>query len=260
MSIEKSIIINGDIMVDVLEAAKILKSEYVIIPRVLMQSSDRSSILGISYNSIVTTSHFYSLEDPKYYNLWDGTSDVEYIVVATKDINPFLRDVTGYKAFHENYDKNYMSINYTLHNNGMKNIGIAHSLTNIYLKNAIPLFQYHDLLFKIDGMIFGKNNGSIVIPRTDLRSNQEFLDIIHSKAGVGAQIWIPEMANSEKLYQYAMSLTGTLLNVSKGDYIEYRIYDKIPNHSGYNFITEFIVNKPKKRCGLLYFMMFLKIV
>ena len=74
----------------VLEAAKVLKSEYLVIPRNLFQDSAISSVVGVSYDSIITLSHFENLTEPYYYSLWDQPS-LAYIALLSKDINALMQ-------------------------------------------------------------------------------------------------------------------------------------------------------------------------
>lgn len=271
-------ITNVPIFISVLKAAKLLKSEYIVLPRTLTQTGPLTSIMGISYNAIVTSGYFETFKnDPSYYELWDDRS-LSYISFMTKDINPFFN---MHKATHsttlsdgtiqtKDIEELYIDVNEYIVGNVKVSIGyrlvepvkdFGVDKDSNLIGPSIELFPYDDKINKIQEMLFSDINSISIIPPTDLTHQEDFMDIINSKAGVGATIWVPKMANltREQSKMYSMSLTGTLLYVSKGDSVYGEIKDRIPNRPGYNYMVKFTVSKPKKKCVLEYRMMMLKV-
>ena len=253
--------IRSDKLLTVLEKAKNLKTEYVLIPRNFWQYTYASSIVGISYGAIVVESRFYEFKDNEnYYELWDDES-LQWIAMQTKDINQFKQQHVAkygnapFKEYLDVYANSYvvndkqLSIGYGLHEMDDSPQGIP----------TIPLFPYDTMLRQIETMVFSSQNCALVVPHTDVLSNEDFVNIIHSKAGVGASIWIPKIGDlCDKATEYAMSLTGTLLNIAKGDKVTCSIKDRIMYRDAYSFLVEFNVFKKSKKCSLMYYMMMLK--
>lgn len=255
----------------VLEAAKVLKSEYIVIPRNLFQSSFESSIVGVSYDSIITLSHFENLTDTSYYSLWDESA-LSYIALLSKDINALMlahKNKYSSPIFENGKLVADLSSNVILiftHDYVVagKPVSIAYRLEEAStdgVNNAtIPLTHYEPLMYKTNYMLQAATNSTPVSPYIDVTSNESFLNIIQSKSAMGSVIWRPDIPElGDAAYDYVMSIPVTLFNVSKGDSVFFTILDRVPNRSGYNFIVQFKVIKPKKKCTLVYHLMMLKI-
>lgn len=257
----------------VLEAAKVLKSEYVILPRNLFQDSAISSVVGVSYDSIITLAYFENLTEPYYYTLWDSPA-LAYIALLSKDINALMqahKSKYSVGVFENGKLVSELTNPLLIYTHDYvvagKSISIAYKLEEADTIEGgsnnnpqIPLIQYEPLMYKTDYMLQAAANSTPVSPYIDITSNESFLNIIQSKSAMGSVIWkpeIPELGNA--VYDYIMSIPVTLLNVSKGDTVLFTILDRVPNRSGYNFIVQFKVIKPKKKCTLRYYLMMLKI-
>ena len=246
----------------VLEAAKVLKSEYIVLPRNLFQDSAISSVVGVSYDSIITLAYFENLTEPYYYSLWDQPS-LAYIALLSKDINALMqahKSKYGDTVFENGKLVTELTRPLLIHTHDYivagQSVSIAYKLEEADTVEGgadnpqIPLTHYEPLMYKANYMLQAAANSTSVSPYIDITSNESFLNIIQSKSAIGSVIWkpdIPELGDA------------TLLNVSKGDTVLFTILDRIPNRSGYNFIVEFKVTKPKKKCTLSYYLMMLKI-
>lgn len=256
--------VDPNLIWSVLEQAKLMKSEFVLVPNMLLQKSVLTSVAGISYDSIVTLGYFHDLNNPPFYNLWsDKDNALSCIALEGKSINQFMQEHRAYygetaefRPFNI-YSEKFFTGEYR---------GIGLSINESKDDEAepcprMPLFSHYAFLGKINSMLFAYENSSTVVQDIDLTNNEDFMFIANAKAGVGALMWVPEIGElkGKKATEYTMSLTGTLLNISKGDTIKCTIKDRITGRSGYNFIVRFDVSKPKKRCVLSYYMMMLKV-
>ena len=248
----------------ILENAKLMKSEFIIIPNMILQKSVLTSVVGISYDSIVTIGYFDDLNTPPFYNLWNSTDNaLSCIALEGKSINQFIQEhrayygeVSPFRPFNI-YSEKFFTGEY-------RGIGISLNESQDDETEPCPhitLFSHYAFLGKINSMLFAYENSSTVVQDIDLTNNEDFMYIANSKAGVGALMWVPEIGElkGKKATEYTMSLTGTLLNISKGDRIKCTIKDRLVGRSGYNFIVRFDVQKPKKKCVLSYYMMMLKV-
>ena len=255
-------------ILDVFELSKLLKSEYIMIPRNIFQRTPNTSILGLSYDCIVTIANFNALHHEKYYSLWEETS-LPWIAFEGKSVNQFSQD---HKAVFTNQGiKDIPKIEHLklYYNSYMVNnhlVSIGDALEDIIADQTnlpfVKLFSHDHILMKIESMLFAFQNSSFVVQNVDITEQEDFMNIINSKAGVGATMWVPEIGilSKQEAHRYIMSLKGTLLNVSKGDKVICTIKDRLAGRTGYNFIVRFDVYKPKKACTLSYYMMMLKVV
>jgi hypothetical protein len=259
-------------IMDVLEVAKNLKSEYTVIPRLLFQKTPSSSILGVSYDAIVSVINAQCLDDPKYYELWKDES-LPYIRLESKNINQFnLEHKTIMKSLHRDYDpvkEARLLYNTYLVNGKPTSVGTRLDDRDVELESkgillpTMPLFNHTESLGKAESMLFAYQNSSFAVQSTEITDNQAFMDIANSKAGIGATMWVPEGVGNlttEQAHRYTMSLTGNLLNISKGDKVFITIKDRLAGRTGYNFIVRFDVYKIKKGMTISYYMMMLKVV
>lgn len=256
------ITIDANKIMTVLDCAKVLKAEYIIIPRILIQKSQLYAIMGVSYESIITSSYFTQLDNEYYYTLWDNP-ELNFIVLESKDINNFIQmhktmcsdkqgniyPMSPIEILTNDYIVNYnkVSIGYWLKEaTGHKKI-----FPNI------PLYPYEPLLSKANIMYFHRNNSKTILPEINITNDERFMNIVMSKVKEGASIWIPKIDTSPS--EYAMTLMGALLNISKGDSIYCTIEEPLQYRGGNSFIVSFKVIKHKKKCVLIYNMMMLKV-
>lgn len=256
---------------NVLDHAKTLKGELSVIPRDLLQMSAQSSITSISYNAIVTTSNMHDLKDPSYYTLWNDPS-LDRIALNTKDINNFTatrKQLFGYEESGKIVIPpiEEMYLDYVSYYVNGKTVSIAHRIREAKAGKdgtvpVIPLIPHQDIAAKIEMMTWEKDNAADrIVNRSDITNNEEFRNIIDAKAGAGATMWMPKIKEFDfKCIPYAISLTSSILNVSKGDSVYLSIYDRIPNQPGHVFISEFYINKSNKKCELSTYMLMMKMI
>lgn len=245
-----------DEFIDVLEESKNLKSEYVVIPRTITQTTPYTSVLGVSYDAIITVSIFESFKSFWYTDIWEYES-IPYIALATKDINVFFQN---HKAITSG-SINPLEFEYKTYNLGPNNaLGIASKVYETIQdkKVEMPLVNPSKYLGLITNMMYGVQNSTYVYELKELENDEQFRNIIDSKARDGGQIWIPNIPEKEN--EYAMTLTGTMFNIAKGDNVSCIIRDNIDKRTGYHFIAQFTIHKPKKKCILIYYLILLKVI
>ena len=246
-----------DEFIDVLEEAKNLKSEYIIIPRNITQRIPSETVMGVSYDAIIMCSEFEEFKSFWHAELWKY-DHIPYIALATKDINVFFQNHRA-KAEGSVGPCQFEYVSYNLGNSS--SLGIATKLIEPFEDNTnveMPLVNPYKYLGLVNNMMYGVQNSTYVYELTELENDEQFRDIIDSKAKEGGRIWIPKIPDKQN--EYAMTLSGTIFNVSKGDKVSCVIRDNINKKTGYHFIAQFTVWKPKKKCVLVYYLMLLKVM
>ena len=263
----------------VLEEAKNLKTDILLIPQFIFQASIYSSILGISDNAIITIGDFDRLRDESFNKegLWRDTS-LKYISLWTKDISPFMklindtaeskvREVLNITNPKEKVKKDKIeeflpkSILLTYRKFIVNNIeiSIGTKLTildennkilsvtlgnNTVVTSEINLINYQQNLGHILEYSNMWNSGHKVCENVDISDDFEFNDIINVKTTEGARMWIPKDNN---LKQYMVYLNKAFINISKGEKIYLSIVDNIPNKQYNYFLVNFFIDKAKKK-------------
>ena len=277
----------------VLEEAKNLKSDIIIIPQLLFQSDIESSILGVSANSIVT---FATLSNLDIFRdncpLWNDDS-LKFISLSSKEIIPFLKIIYDYS---ESLTRTQLNISDTKvktpKNKILENLprsayiryrkyivngeiqSVAYRLevydingnilqnllgNNTSVASIINLINYDVNLFNIKRYrnlwISGINVGTI-----DITNDLRFNTIMNSKTTDGAQIWIPDEEIYGSIYRpYILYLNKAFLNISKGDSVRLSIVDFVPEVPINYFLASFEIIKPKKKCKLYVSFMAVKL-
>lgn len=277
----------------VLEEAKNLKSDIIIIPQLLFQSDIESSILGVSANSIVTFSTLSNLDIFRdNCPLWNDDS-LKFISLSSKEISPFLKIIYDYA---ESLTRTQLNISdpkvKTPKNKILENLprsayiryrkyivngevqSVAYRLevydtngnilqnllgNNTSVASIINLINYDINLFNIKRYrnlwITGINVGTI-----DITNDVKFNTIMNSKTTDGAQIWIPDEGIYGSIYRpYILYLNKAFLNISKGDSVRLSIVDFVPEVPINYFIASFEITKPKKKCKLYVSFMAVKL-
>ena len=278
----------------VLEEAKNLKSDILIIPQLLFQSDIESSILGVSANSIVTFSNLVNLKEINLWNrlLWNEDS-LKFISLSSKEISPFLKIIYDYA---ESLTRSQLNISdpkvKTPKNKIMENLprsayiryrkyivngevqSVAYRLevydihgdilqnllgNNTSVASIINLINYDVNLFNIKRYrnlwMTGINVGTI-----DITNDARFNTIMNSKTTDGAQIWIPDEEIYGSIYKpYILYLNKAFLNISKGDSVRLSIVDFVPEVPINYFLASFEITKPKKKCKLYVSFMAVKL-
>ena len=277
----------------VLEEAKNLKSDILIIPQLLFQSDIECSILGVSANSIVTFATLSNLDILRdNCPLWNDDS-LKFISLSSKEISPFLKIIYDYsesltrtqlnisdpkiktpknkilenlpRSAYIRYRKyivngEIQSVAYRLevydnHGNILQNI----LGNNTSVASIINLLNYDVNLFNIKRYrnlwMTGINVGTI-----DITNDIRFNTIMNSKTTDGAQIWIPDEEIYGSIYRpYILYLNKAFLNISKGDSVRLSIVDFVPEVPINYFLASFEITKPKKKCKLYVSFMAVKL-
>lgn len=277
----------------VLEEAKNLKSDIIIIPQLLFQSDIESSILGVSANSIVT---FATLSNLDIFRdncpLWNDDS-LKFISLSSKEISPFLKIIYDYA---ESLTRTQLNISdpkvKTPKNKILENLprsayiryrkyivngevqSVAYRLevydihgdilqnllgNNTSVASIINLINYDVNLFNIKRYrnlwMTGINVGTI-----DITNDLRFNTIMNSKTTDGAQIWIPDEEIYGSIYRpYILYLNKAFLNISKGDSVRLSIVDFVPEVPINYFLASFEITKSKKKCKLYVSFMAVKL-
>lgn len=268
----------------VLEEAKNLKSDILIIPQLIFQCDINSSILGVSANSIVTFANLSNLDIFKENRpLWNDDS-LKFISLSSKEISPFLKIIYDYaeslartqlnigdpkvktpkikimenlpRSAYIRYRKyivngEIQSVAYRLEVYDMHGDILQNLLgNNTAVASIINLLNYDVNLFNIERYrnlwVSGINVGTI-----DITNDARFNDIMNSKTTDGAQIWIPDEEIYGSVYRpYILYLNKAFLNISKGDSVRLSIVDFVPEVPINYFLVSFEIIKPKKKCIL----------
>lgn len=281
-------------LLKVLDIVKGVKSEFVCIPRMMIPNE---TIKGISDNSIVHMADLFgimNLNGLTYEPIW-GNLSLPYIVMMTKEINPFIKLVTDYatsKAIKDNglinpkkvdpmliekalpelsflvYDT--VTINgstravgrqlYTLdHNNSlMQNLAGNNTLT----RSLIALFPEYIVLDPVQKYNIMWLKSHSVCEYTDISSDEAFFNILALKAGDGARIWCPDVVKyGPQLKPYVFYINKTILNNVKGDKIYLSIHDQLEGMDSRYFMVRLDVVKTKKKVNSIYsiYIMCLKV-
>lgn len=277
----------------VLEEAKNLKSDIIIIPQLLFQSDIESSILGVSANSIVTFASLSNLDILRdNCPLWNDDS-LKFISLSSKEISPFLKIIYDYA---ESLTRTQLNINDPKvkipKNKILENLprsayiryrkyivngevqSVAYRLevydingdilqnllgNNTLVASIINLINYDVNLFNIKRYrnlwMTGINVGTI-----DITNDIRFNTIMNSKTTDGAQIWIPDEEIYGSIYKpYILYLNKAFLNISKGDSVRLSIVDFVPEVPINYFLASFEITKPKKKCKLYVSFMAVKL-
>lgn len=290
---EAVIEVNFNIIRLVLEEAKNLKSDIIIIPQLLFQSDIESSILGVSANSIVTFANLSNLDIFRdNCPLWNDDS-LKFISLSSKEISPFLKIIYDYA---ESLTRTQLNINDPKvkipKNKILENLprsayiryrkyivngevqSVAYRLevydingdilqnllgNNTLVASIINLINYDVNLFNIKRYrnlwMTGINVGTI-----DITNDIRFNTIMNSKTTDGAQIWIPDEEIYGSIYKpYILYLNKAFLNISKGDSVRLSIVDFVPEVPINYFLASFEITKPKKKCKLYVSFMAVKL-
>lgn len=277
----------------VLEEAKNLKSDILIIPQLLFQYDISSSILGVSANSIVTFSNLSNLDIFKENRpLWNDDS-LKFISLSSKEISPFLKIIYDYtesltraqlnigdpkikipkNKILENLPRSaYIRYRKYIINGEIQSIAYRLEVYDIHgdilqnllgnntsVASIINLLNYDVNLFNIERYrnlwVSGINVGTI-----DITNDVRFNTIMNSKTTDGAQIWIPNEEIYGSVYKpYILYLNKAFLNISKGDSVKLSIVDFVPEVPINYFLASFEITKPKKKCKLYVSFMAVKL-
>ena len=276
-------------LIKILELIKGVKSEYICIPRVFTPDmSIQSFVYGISDNAIchiATLGDLMAANGLTYKPLW-GNINLPYIVMMTKEINPFIKLVMDYsknKAINDNrlgtpkkvdpmlieqampmlsyltYDT--VEINGSIHAIGRQLYTLDHNnqvLENLagnnnLTRSLIHLYPDYIVMDHIQKYVQMWSKSHSVCEYTDISYDKAFLDILALKAGDGARIWCPNVVKyGDALKPYVFYINKTILNNAKGDKIYLSIHDQIEGLDSRYFMVKLDVVKCKKKIMSTY--------
>lgn len=258
--------VNGDILWQALNECKIMKCDYAIVPRNLFQKSVASSLIGMVHNTVVTSGAFESLTDPKFFDLWP-TRGMRWIMFCPKDLMIFKKmRTTIYGTDTIPLSVNIVYNEYSL--NG-EQVCVGQYIEEVVDKTKVmpgvkvneantpklPLYPYFETMEKINAMFFQRNNASQVVWHQNITKDEDFNDIISSKAAVGELPWYPKVEGLPEEHPYLIYITSNMLNVSKGDKVEFNLFNNVPGRTANFFVSQFDIIKPRKKCILNYLML-----
>lgn len=244
-----------------LENAKVLKSDVVLIPRVVYGDDYRSSICGSYYNSVYTYGYFqeYTPTLTHVNELWSELPFLRKICLHAKDIQPFIRECTQLnipldEVYIEHYNlqlRGYDNQPYEI----TKATKIISESTEDGQYREIELMDYQPTETYFANIDYAYNSSESLVEKWDTSKDSEFSEIMNSKAAEGGQLWIPDcIKNDDKYKGIVLTLSSTFLNVSKGDKVYLTLkrckYNDIPH----SFFVVFDIVKPKKKCTLSSYM------
>ena len=236
-----------------LENGKILKSDILLIPRVVYGDDYRSSICGVYGNSVYTYGYFqeYTPTLTHINELWSELPFLRRICLYTKDIQPFLRECIQLNI---PLDEVYIEY-YTIQLMGYDNQSYEITKASKIISESTEDGQYREIELMDYQTIETYNSSEVLVDKMDISKDSEFLEIMSSKAAEGGQLWIPDcIKNDDKYKGIVLTLSSTFLNVSKGDNVYLTLkrckYNEIPH----SFFVRYDIVKPKKKCTLSSYM------
>lgn len=256
-------IIKADLLDLVIDQAKMMNSEIIVIPRMLFQSSIDTSIVGLTYNARVDIGNFKKLEEYSTTPIWIEPS-LSNIALYRKDIANFVQSLKGTKE--NELDKleypTLFNLVYEVYDiNGVR-ICIGLRLEHPSSPDRyIPLVNHIDIMRRINNLVYYTYLGRVVLNNIDITEEEDFTRIRSLKVTSGIQIWRPKIDNIQNILdRYTMYLSANLIKNNKGDVVLFSIIDNFPCREYNRFITKFTIIKPKKKCTISSFMMLVNIL
>ena len=149
--------IDFEYMKYVLEIARTISSDIIVIPRLISQSSLRSCIIGLSHNSIISYSRFNVFENKNIplKPLWFDPS-LQYISLYSKDIPVWFKIMNDNKLqdacmyFHKYIVNNQeISIGTAIEANNLITTILPKQTEKVTIHPTISLYPYQDTLNKV---------------------------------------------------------------------------------------------------------------
>lgn len=244
-----------------LENAKVLKSDVVLIPRIVYGDDYRSSIYGVYGNSVYTYGYFqeYTPTLTHVNELWSELPFLRKICLHAKDIQPFIRECTQLNIPLDEVYIEYYTLQLRGYDNQPYEITKATKIISESIGEGqyreIELMDYQPIETYFANIEYAYNSSELLVEKMDTSKDSEFLEIMNSKAAEGGQLWIPDfIKNDDKYKGIVLTLSSTFLNVSKGDKVYLTLkrckYNEIPH----SFFVRYDIVKPKKKCTLSSYM------
>ena len=245
-------VLDPEKLLTILNYAKIPKTEYIIIPRIIYQKELETCILGVNNNSIINVNSYTDLnKEITPLVLWSDSS-LSHIAISTNQLNPMVRaikeevnNIGNISLYYNKYLVNGQYVSIANNISAQNPINIKNSQGTISWIPQLLLSNHTDFLPLIKYMISLWENSMFVF-RTSLKDDEAFNNIWEMKSSDGTKAWIPNIEKyGEKIKNYVMYLSKIMFNVSKSDMIEIEIRNNIPNENFNRFLVKFTVIKSK---------------
>lgn len=230
------ITIKRELLEEMLNTAKNVKSEIIIIPRIL---TAETHILGMDDYSIGKILYCDNKINTVY---WEDIF-LHYIALKSKDILNLNKMIKQYKVPPDEF---IININRYTINNSI--IDVANSIiANIQDENGItailPLIPYQFYIKQFNILL----KQSKYINKIDLNENEKFNEIANARSNIGSPMFIIPIDG-----EYCINLSPSLINMNNGDIVSIEIY----SYDRFNiYKLKLIVKKPKKKIRIeTYFL------
>lgn len=239
--IETEKIQDPKLILDLISMAKNnMKSEFIIIPRLLFQSTYKSSILGLSNGtrlSIMTSDNISPV------TLWNNAK-LPYIQLESKSILNYNKLIKDYKQQSMELYLQYKIV----HINANKTIVLGMNLLTPLPNNTIAvipliIFDIDRLRTDFDYVLSRPKILGIDIDLQDSNHNKGLLEAIGMKSANSGVPWIPE-SNGHSYPEYLFMVNASTIKLSKGDSLHVNIYHPFKIYE--YFVLEFVINKKNK--------------
>ena len=249
--------IDYDKLLYALQLAKMNKTEYSVIPRLLCGDY---RIYGESFDSIATLSRNPEMDIVNFMELWSDETYLESIIFMTKDINLFIRLMQDNKI-----KECYLGYRQYVVNG--KNVGIGVYITakqQVEYKSAqgtvkcIPNIQLTPYGYNIENrvrdIITLFDNCKFKSPVYEIDDDEDFLNIQDMKAADGARLWVPNPDKYPEIRNELVYLSKVIFPVAKRDKVYVNIANNIPGYNSRYFMANFTVKKKSKHRILSYYI------
>lgn len=217
-----------------------IKSEYIVIPRLLFQSTYKSSILGLSNGTRLSIMQADSIPPS---TLWNNNK-LPYIQLEVKSLLTYNKLI---KELNQNELTMYLQYK-IIYINTNKTLVIGTNLITPLPNNmfaTIPLLTLNidQLRSDFDYVLSRPKILSFDIDLNDKEHNQGLLQALEMKSSNSGVPWIPEFDN--QIYpEYLFMVNSNTIKINKGDKLHVNIYHPFKIYE--YFIIEFNIIKKNK--------------
>lgn len=250
----ESIKIEPNNLLKILELAKIVTAEYIVIPRILYQNNFQNCISGITNRTIYSISKYDILNiEQTPIVLWSEPS-IHYISFSMRQINPFIKalreeldSIGDITLYYHKYNVNNLNTSIGVLLTAKNSIKIKNSQGTLDWIPAIELNNYNETLFHLRRMIENWNNSKPLFQKS-LTDDTEFREIWDRKTEEGAMAWTPAPDNyPDFMRPYILYLSKAMFSVSKKDEVFIELRNEVPNEFYDKFLIKFTVIKKKSK-------------
>ena len=256
--IPQTCILDFNSFLPLFEMCKTANCDYIIIPRLLFQSSIDTSIIGIKGNTVASI-HKYDYNPYGYNDLWNEPT-LSHIIIQNKDFSPFIRqmkdnNLTSMTLYYNKFKVNNseISVGKAIFNETLITVSTPQGPVKLY--PTINILSDTGMMNTITNVINLFNNGSTV-GETSLEDNEKFLEIMATKASDGSILWFPPPPFDNP--NYMMFLAKSMVPMNKQDKIKMTIKNNLDVLNPREFIVEFEVVKKKKKGIFSYHKYYIK--